>query len=199
MKPIQLITLPTNGRVLTSPAWTLVSSVGAVLGGCLLMALAAQVRIHVPGTDVPMTLQSLAVLLCGLSLTPPRAVAAMLLYLGCGTLGLPFFAVGSGGLLGPTGGYLMGFVVAAGVVSGLTGTGEVRFFRAVLAGLIGMAVLFGIGVGWRVVWLGGNVKLAIATGLVPFALKTVVETLVAATLVGSWRSRGRNCSRVRAS
>lgn len=197
MMPVQMDTLATKGRVFASPVWTSILSAATVVAGCLLMALAAQVRIPVSGTGVPMTLQSLAVLLCGLSLTPPRAVAAMLLYLGCGTLGLPFFAGGLGGLLGPTGGYLIGFVVAAGVVSSLKGNGQVRFLRAVLAGLMGMVVLFAIGVGWLVVWLGGNVKLAIATGLVPFAVKTLVETLMAATLVGLWQRRPRRSPRGR--
>ena len=182
-----------NQRCLASAAWSAVagcrwlSASGAVVGCCMLVSVAAQVRIPLPNTDVPMTLQSLAVLLTGLVLSPSRAVGALVLYLTCGTLGLGVFAGGSAGLVGPTGGYLVGFVVAVWVVSVLKGSGDARVLRMVAASAGGMLVLFAVGVGWRIVWLSGDIRLAILTGLVPFAVKASVQVLLAPTLVATTR------------
>lgn len=164
-----------------------VSLPAPVVGCCLLVGAAAQVRIPLPTTDVPMTVQSLAVLLTGLALSPSQATAAMVMYLGCGTLGLPLFAAGSGGLLGPTGGYLVGFLVAAWVVSVLKGTGEARVGRMIVACVVGMLVLFTVGVGWRIAWLGGDVGLAILTGLAPFVAKASIQVFLAPFLVAAAR------------
>ncbi len=174
-----------NRASVTYPAW--LRSVAGVVVACLAVGLASQVRVPVPGTDVPYTLQSLAVLLVGLTLRPGRAVAAMGLYLGVGLCGLPVFAAGSLGVLGPTGGYLVGFVGAAAVVSAVSGTGEAGRARLVFAGLVGMLVVFGAGVGWRVVWFGGDLGVALVTGLVPFVVKAVLEVVLAASAVAMFR------------
>ncbi|UCC29905.1 MAG: biotin transporter BioY [Phycisphaerales bacterium] len=178
--------------------------VGSVLGCCLLVSLGAQVRIPVPGTDVFMTLQPLAVLLTGFALSPRRAVAAMLLYLACGTAGLPVFA-GSAGLAGPTGGYLVGFVVAAWLISALKGGHGAGFGRLLPVGAAGLLVIFASGIAWRaglaffLGLFGGEVWLAVSTGLIPFLAKSVVELLVAVTLVVSVRRprSGRRLRRLR--
>lgn len=159
-----------------------------VLGGAALMALAAQCRIPVPGTEVPMTLQSLAMLLAGLALSPVCAVGSMLLYLGLGTAGVPVFVGGSAGLLGPTGGYLAGFAAGAWIVSILANRSS-ALGRLALAGAAGMAVLFCFGVGWRFVWLGGNWSLAVSTGLLPFLFKALVQVAFAVALVRTVRGR----------
>src|SRR5919108_894799 len=90
----------------------------AVVLGALLVALAAQVSIPLPGTPVPMTLQPLAVLLVGGLLGGPLGALSMILYLAMGAAGLPVFTptvplVGISRLLGPTGGYLLAYPVAA--------------------------------------------------------------------------------------
>ena len=159
------------------------TQLAGVFGCCMLVSAAAQVRIPIPNTDVPITLQSLAVLLTGLALSPSRATAAMALYLTCGSLGLPVFAAGSLGLLGPTGGYLVGFFAAAWVVSALKGGEEARVGRMIAACVFGMLVLFAVGVGWRIVWLGGDVRLAVLTGLAPFVAKASVQVFLAPYLV----------------
>lgn len=179
-----------NGRALSAAA-----SVGAF---CLLVSLGAQVRVPVPGTDVPMTLQLPAVLLTGFALTPPRAAAAMLLYLLCGAAGLPVFAPGLAGLAGPAGGYIVGFVAAAWLVSTLKGGSEAGFGRLLVAGAAGTFAVFALGVGARVIWFGGDVRLAVATGLTPFVAKTAVELLFAATLASSVRGWRRDRTRRRA-
>ncbi len=144
-----------------------------IVGFVALTALAAQVQVRVPGLLVPVTLQSLAVLLCGYALSPWRACAAMSAYLAAGSVvagatggAWGLFTPGSVGLFGPTAGYLAGFVLAAPVVSvlflrrsGLTG--------AIVAGVAGTAIIFACGVGWLTVLLG-SASSAAAQGLVPF-------------------------------
>ena len=119
----------------------------------------------------------------------------MLLYLLCGAAGLPVFAPGSAGLIGPTGGYIVGFLAAAWLVSVLKGGSRAGFARLLGAGAAGTLTVFLLGFAWRVFWFGGGVQLAIATGLAPFALKTGVELLLAVGLVSSFRSW--RCGRVR--
>jgi biotin transport system substrate-specific component len=162
------------------------------LGCCLLVTLAAQVRVPVPGTEVPMTLQLLAVLLTGLSLSPREAAAALSTYLILGAAGLPVFSLGSTGLFGPTAGYLVGFIPAAWAVSLVRGPRCVAVSRLLGAGAMGVAVVFSCGVGWLLVWLKGDWRLALQTGLFPFALTAVVELGLAVALavtVGRWRER----------
>lgn len=172
--------------------WTFIIGVS---GGFAAMVAAAQVRIPVLGTDVPMTLQSFGVLLVGYTLRPSRAVAAALLYLGCGAAGLGVFAAGSTGLSGPTGGYLVGFVVASWLVSTLKGRSQpVSIVRLVAAGAAGMVAILTLGVAGRVPALGGDVGLALRTGLLPFVEKSVVELLLAVSLVTSLRGMRRSLS-----
>ncbi len=135
-------------------------SAAVVLGFSILMGLLAQVSAPLPFTPVPVTGQTLGVLLAGVLLGGPRAAAAMVLYLGQGALGLPVFALGSGGpapLLGLTGGYLLSYPFAAFVVGYLTtrrngtGGGGLRGkARLLVALLCGEVVIFFFGT----VWLG---------------------------------------------
>jgi biotin transport system substrate-specific component len=170
------------------------------LGCCLLVTLAAQVRVPVPGTEVPMTLQLLAVVLTGLSLSPREAAAALSTYLILGAAGLPVFSPGSTGLFGPTAGYLVGFIPAAWAVSLVRGPRGEAVSRLLGAGAVGVAVVFSCGVGWRLAWLNGDWRLALQTGLFPFALKAVVELGLAVALavtVRRWhelRSGGKGVS-----
>ncbi|UCE58852.1 MAG: biotin transporter BioY [Phycisphaerales bacterium] len=163
----------------------------SVLGCCALIALGAQVRVPIPGTDVPMTLQLLAVLLTGFALPPARAMCATLLYLACGAAGLGVFVPGSAGVVGPTGGYLVGFVVAAWLLSVLKGGSRSGFFRLLAAGAVGCLAVFVLGIAWRTFWFAGDVRLAIVTGLLPFAGKAVVELLLATTMVTAVRGLRR--------
>ncbi|MGB2985120.1 MAG: biotin transporter BioY [Phycisphaerae bacterium] len=167
----------------------------SVVGCCLLVSLAAQVRIPIPGTEVPITLQVLAVLLTGFALRPSQSVAAILLYLACGAAGLPVFAHGSAGLAGSTGGYLAGFAVAAWLVSSLKGASDAGFGRLLAAGAVGTLAVFALGIVWRIAlaWLlglcEGDVWIAVTTGLAPFFVKTVIEVFLAAALVNVVRGR----------
>jgi biotin transport system substrate-specific component len=172
----------------------------SVLGCCLMVSVSAQVRVPVPGSDVPMTLQPLAVLLTGFLLPPARAAGAMLLYLLLGAAGMPVFAPGSAGLGGATGGYLAGFLAGAWLVSMVAGGREAGFRRLVLAGTVGILSIFALGTMWRMVlalsfgWFGGDLLPAVATGVLPFIAKGAVELALAVMLVVSvrrWRGGGQ--------
>ncbi len=155
-----------------------------VAGAVLATALAAHARVWVPGSPVPITLQTLAVLLVGFALGARLAPAAMLLYLILGVVGLPLFAVGG---IGPTAGYLVGFVFAAAFVGrfGLAGRGS--WLRTTLAATGGTALIFAFGVTWLAVWLRGDVSTASVVGLVPFWPGAVLKIAVAVAAVRAWR------------
>ncbi len=167
----------------------------------VLTAAGAQVSVPLPGTPVPMTLQTLAVLLAGVVLGPGWGIASMLLYLLAGSVGYHVFALGRGEatvLLGPTGGYLVGFVLAQPVL-GLLAARCVRLAglkrRLALAAtlLAGNATVFACGLAGLMIALGCTFRTAVAVGLLPFvpglALKTAIATEIAARL--SARAPGR--------
>lgn len=168
----------------------------ASLLGAGAIALAAQLRVPVPGSNVPMTLQLLSVLLVGLWLPGRLAVGALLVYLACGAAGVPVFFPGSKGLVGPTGGYLVGFVAAVWLMAAVrdrVGGSIVGFF---IAGLCGACTILGIGVLWLLVYVGGDVRLALSAGLLPFWWKALLEVGVAVSAVACVRDRrqlNRHC------
>ncbi len=171
--------------------WVSARALASMLACCLLMTIGAHARVAVPGTEVPMTLQLLAVLLIGFIFPQAYAVPGTLLYVGCGTLGLPVFAPGSLGLVGPTGGYIVGFVVAVWLLGVSSGGRHAGVFRLLLSGASAAAIVFTLGVAWGTVWFGGDMWLSMTTGLVPFVPKAVVEVLLAVTVASVVRRRGR--------
>ena len=154
----------------------------AVLLGVALVTLAAQVAVPLPGTPVPMTLQPLAVLLVGGMLGPRLGAISMITYLALGAAGLPVFTpsvplVGVARLMGPTGGYLLAYPVAAFAVGALVGDGtrSARVALAVLAGL----VLIHIG-GLAQLWiLTGDAPLAARFATVPFLVGDLLKLAIA--------------------
>jgi len=151
--------------------------------GALLVALAAQVRVPLPFTPVPVTLQDLAVLVVGGVLGATAGAAAMVAYLALGILGLPVFSGGGGGLpwlFGPTGGYLLAFPVAA-FVMGLVASRR-GFARALLGATLGMVVIHVGGVAQLAI-LTGDLATAIRTGSLPFLSVSVLKAALAAALV----------------
>lgn len=165
------------------PANSLLQSTLLVVAGSLLIAGAAQIQIPLPFSPVPITLQTLAVLLIGATLGAKRGALSVALYLAEGSLGLPFFAGGTAGiasLLGPRGGYLVGFVAAAGLVGWLIERGAGRTFaRAVGAFALGQLVIYALGVSWLAQFLGLNQ--AILAGVVPFLVGDALKIAVAAS------------------
>jgi biotin transport system substrate-specific component len=160
----------------------------AVVLGALLVAGAAQVSVPLPGTPVPMTLQPMAVLLVGGLLGARFGARSMILYLAMGAAGLPVFTptvplFGIARLLGPTGGYLLAYPVAAWAVGALLTQGHrpggsstpwVRTALAVLAGL----VLIHLGGLAQLLILTGNLSAAARFGTVPFLLGDLLKIAV---------------------
>ena len=182
--------LPAGGFLVEARPHSALRTLLGISCGCAVMALAAQVRVPVPGTDVPMTLQSFVLVLVGLLLPARSAGGAMVLYAGLGAAGFPVFAPGSLGFAGPTGGYLAGFAPAAWLIALLRGSSN-RIPRCVAAGAAGLLLLFAIALAWRAVWFNGDVILALTTGFVPFAGKAAVELVLAAMLAAAIRRRSR--------
>lgn len=154
------------------------------VGFAIALAAAAQVAIPIPGTPVPITLTPLLVVLAGLWLSPGAAIASMSMYLGAGALGLPVWAPvglpGAARLLGPTGGYLLAYPVAAWVVSMLARRSS-RYLPRVLAALAGMAVIY-IGGLAQLTILTGSLATSAMIGAAPFAALDLVKCLVAGVL-----------------
>lgn len=184
------------------PWRSLAYQLAIVLGASLLVALFAQVAIPLPFTPVPITGQTYAVLLVGAALGSRRGALSMLVYLAQGGLGLPFFAGGSSGwarVLGPSGGYLLSYVLAAFVVGLLAERGwDQRFGTSIVAMILGEVVIYAV----ALPWLGKFVGLdrAVALGLLPFVPGDAVKLLLAAaSLPVAWRilrwkgHRDRSC------
>jgi biotin transport system substrate-specific component len=172
----------------------LVWNLGLVLAGSLLVAASARIAMPLPFTPVPVSMQTFAVLLVGALLGPTRGVAAIVAYLLEGAAGLPVF-VGGGGvhlLFGPTGGYLLAFVPAAGLVGFLARRGWDRSFVATsVAMAIGTAIILLAGTAWLAVMLG-SVPAAVTGGLLPFLPGAAFKiALAAAVLPAAWRWLGR--------
>jgi biotin transport system substrate-specific component len=151
-----------------------------VVGGSLLVALAAQIEI--PMWPVPVTMQTFAVLLVGGLLGSRLGAMSLLLYLAEGALGLPVFAGGAGSVLhfaGPTAGYLFGFVAAAFVVGWLCERGWSRKVEtAVFAMLLGTAAIYFFGLPWLAQFTGWDK--AWQLGLIPFIPGDVLKVIMAA-------------------
>ncbi len=161
-----------------------------VMGGSLLIALCAQIAIPLPFSPVPITGQTLAVLLIGATLGRRRGVLCVLAYLAEGIAGLPVFAAGRTGLahlLGPTGGYQAGFVAAAFLTGWLAERGwDRRTSTTLLAMLIGNAAIYAFGLPWLARFTGA--EHALAWGLYPFVPGDVVKLALAAALLPSgWK------------
>ena len=165
-----------------------------VVGASLLTAAAAQAEIRIPGTPVPITGQTFAVLLTGAVLGARRAFLAQMLYLLEGAVGLPVFAGGAAGvlkLIGPSGGYLMAFPFAAAVVGALCERGwDRRFVTMAAAMLLGSTVIFALGLVQLSRFVPASTLLA--QGLLPFIPGDLIKSgLAALAFPAAWRLAGR--------
>jgi biotin transport system substrate-specific component len=160
-------------------------AIGVVIA-VLALALASQIAIPLPGTPVPLTLQPFVVVLTGLLIGPIDAAAAMVLYLVAGAAGAPVFApIGAPGLtrlLGPTGGYLLAYPVAAAVAAWL-GAGRERFGVRLVAAIAGILVLYAGGLSQLSI-ITGNVSTAVVWGVLPFVTADLLKAIVAAAVSG---------------
>lgn len=170
-------------QTLISSRWSV--RVALIVGFALSTGLAAQVRIPLPFTPVPVTLQVLAVILAGLLLGPRDGFFSLLTYLGLIAAGAPLAAGWIGGpttFVGPTAGYLVSFPLAAAIVGGLAGNEAVRG-RSFAAGLAGVAVIYLVGATWLALTLNVSAARAFQLGVAPFILVDLAKALIA-VLVG---------------
>ncbi|HNY78535.1 MAG: biotin transporter BioY [Sedimentisphaerales bacterium] len=173
-----------------SAAW--LYDLALVLGGSVLIAMCTQIAV---GHPVPWTGQTFAVLMVGALLGSRRGALSVLMYLLEGSAGFPVFSHGRAGLavfFGPTGGYLIGFVLAAYLVGRLAERGwDRRLATTVLAMALGNAVLYGCGLAWLtclVHLFGRSLGSVLAIGLYPFLPGEVVKiALATALLPAGWR------------
>ena len=180
--------------------------VAAVLFMAVLTAAAAQVSVPLPFTPVPLTFQPMVVLLTGLLLGARLGAATQVLYLAAGLAGLPVFAgsvtlpPGALRLLGPTGGYLLAYPLAAYVTGRLAERGfDRRYLTSVLSMLAGLLVIYVCGALWLGLFartLSGSaaigLSMAFASGVLPFVLADIFKLALAAGIVPSlWRLIGR--------
>ncbi|GGL08579.1 biotin biosynthesis protein BioY [Sphaerisporangium melleum] len=164
----------------------LVRDVALVVAAAGLTGVAAQVSIPLPGTPVPLTLQTFAVLLAGAALGLPRALLGMSLYLLIGQLGVPWFAPSGGNA---TLGYVVGFILAASVVGALAGRGGDRTpARTVVTMTLGTLLIYAVGVPWLMVATGMDLPSALAAGVVPFLIGDAIKVAAAAGLLpAAWK------------
>lgn len=155
------------------------------LGGSALLALSAHIAF--PFWPVPLTLQTLAVLLIGAVAGPRLGFACVLAYLAEGLAGLPVFATGAGSavLLGPTGGYLLGYLPAVALAGLAVGRGRGSTLRTVLIFSAADALVFALGLARLVAIVGGGE--AVAVGLAPFLLGESLKIALAAAVLAVGR------------
>lgn len=165
-----------------------------VISASLFVALCARVTVPLPFTPVPLTLQNFGVIAVGLLLGSRRGFAALSLYLVEGACGLPVFSLGGGiaYLLGPTGGFLLAYPLAAFVAGWIyehySQHSSHRFGWAALSALAAELVLFAGGLSWLAV-LTHSVSLAIRYGLYWFIFAEVIKVLLAASVAARWQQR----------
>lgn len=160
----------------------LVRRVAAIGAAAALTAIAARVAVPLPGIPVPFTLQPVAVLLSGVLLGAAGGMSSQLLYLAAGMIGLPVFAAGGGlpYLLGPTGGYLLAFPIAA-WIAGAAASRWRSLPGIALGALLGLVVIHAGGLAWLAALSGRET--ATAVGLAPFFVGDLLKIALVA-LVG---------------
>jgi biotin transport system substrate-specific component len=149
------------------------------------LALTVSAKVQIPFWPVPMTLQTLVVLLLGMAFGARLALLTVVLYLAEGAFGLPVFAgtpekgLGLAYMAGPTGGYLVGFAVAAWLVGHITAARRDAAGLA-LAALLGTAAIYAPGVAWLAAFVGP--EKALALGVLPFLWGDLLKAALAVAL-----------------
>ena len=179
-------------RLAVFPRSGLITDAFLVVAGAGFVAVCAQIEIHLGFTPVPITLQTFAVLVAGAGLGALLGTASLALYLLLGILGAPVYAGGEGGwewVKGATGGYLVGFVVAAGLAGVLAERRwDRRISSAVTAMLTGNVVVYLFGLPWLAHVAGYSWQEALEKGLYPFVVGDLLKLYLAGALLPlAWR------------
>jgi biotin transport system substrate-specific component len=180
-----------TNAVLARSTW--VSETILLGAGALLVALSAQITFHIPGTPVPISGQTFAALLVGSAYGAKRGFATFTLYLALGVVGLPVFQSGSSGwseISGATGGYLVGMLVAAGLVGALAERKWDRTLSSSLSSMLtGSVVIYAFGLAWLYHELPhATFSSTLAAGLYPFVVGDLLKLYLAGALLpGAWK------------
>lgn len=182
------------------PRSTAATKVALVVGGALLVALAAQVSIPLPFTPVPITGQTFAVVLVGASLGSLMGAASLIVYLLVGMVGAPVYADGASGIgvvTSATGGYLVGFVLAAALTGWLAQKRWDRTLSSALGAMLsGNVVIYLCGLPWLAHVLGTDLQKTLEYGLYPFVVGDLFKLYLAALLLpAAWRLAGGRATR----
>jgi biotin transport system substrate-specific component len=172
---------------------TLVRDIALVVGAAGFVGLLAQISIRLSFTPVPITGQTLGVLLAGTALGWRRGAAAMALYAVAGVAGVPWFAGHTSGYAGASFGYILGFFLAAALCGYLAGRGADRsVLGSVPAMIAGEVIMYAAGVAWLAVYLHVGAGTAIHLGLTPFLAGDAIKAAIAAGLLpAAWFLTGR--------
>ena len=179
-------------RVAVFPRSTLLTDAILVAAGAALVAVAAQISIKLPFTPVPITGQTFATVLVGASLGSVLGLASLTLYVLVGMIGAPVYADGASGwevFTGATGGYLVGFVVAAALTGWLAERRwDRRFSSAVAAMLTGNVIIYLVGLPWLAAELNTGLERTLELGLYPFVPGDLFKLYLAGALLpGAWK------------
>ena len=167
-----------------------------VVGAAGLVGALAQVSIHLSFTPVPITGQTLGVLLAGTALGWRRAAAAMALYAVAGVAGVPWFAGHTSGYASASFGYIVGFFFAATACGYLAGRGADRsVLKSVPAMLVGEILIYAFGCAWLAIDLHLSASATLADGFTPFVAGDAIKAAIAAGLLpAAWKLAGKRNS-----
>lgn len=188
-----ILNMITSNKAISSDTWavraeraSLLRAV-AVVAFAALTALGAKLAVPLPGTAVPFTLQVFAVLLSGIALGSRLGASSQLLYLGAGIAGLPVFMAGGGlaYLLGPTGGYLLAFPIAAAIAGWPAGRSR-GALSIIVGAVLGVALIHAAGLSWLAI-LGGD-PVAFREGVLSFLPGDVLKIALAVLIGGRLRA-----------
>ena len=188
------VTLPRRKPVVLADLLpgTLVRDAALVTGAAAAVGLLAQISIHLSFTPVPITGQTLGVLVAGTALGWKRGTAAMVLYALAGVAGIPWFADHSSGYVGASFGYVVGFVLCAALCGYLAERGADRsLWKSIPVMVAGEIVMYATGVVWLALSLHIGGAKAIALGFTPFVIGDAIKAAIAAGLLPSaWKLAG---------
>ncbi|MFJ3692729.1 biotin transporter BioY [Streptomyces sp. NPDC090052] len=167
--------------------------IALVLGGAALTGIAAQIAVPIPGSPVPVTGQTFAVLLVGAALGARRGFLSLALYTLVGMAGMPWFAGGTSGTGSASFGYVLGMLLASAAVGALARRGGDRsVLRTAGTMVLGSAIIYAVGVPYLALTTGLSASAAIAAGLVPFLIGDALKAALAmGVLPSAWKLAGR--------
>ncbi|MGW8380296.1 biotin transporter BioY [Streptomyces sp. ODS28] len=176
-----------------SPARARVRDAALVAGGAALTGVAAQIALPVPGSPVPVTGQTFAALLVGAGLGASRGFLSLALYALAGMAGMPWFAEGGSGMGAPSFGYVLGMLLASVAVGALARRGGDRgVLRTAGTMVLGLSLIYAIGVPYLAFATGMSLSQAVVAGLVPFLIGDALKAVLAmGALPTAWRLAGR--------